>query len=112
MKYFALLALTASTLCAAQYQACLIVTQTGDLICGKPQDRQGAEMQALVYNATAQGQVVAWTRKVPKHYKPAAEQQPSAPVIVLPSQPSDGPDGPQPQQQGKPLGATRGVAGE
>lgn len=83
--------LMCSALCAAgQWQTCGIVTNSGDLVCGTPQSRQSAEMQALIYNTISQGAFIAWARPVPKG-KHKTKPQPGSPVITpekLPAQPS------------------------
>lgn len=115
MKYLGLMAVMASALCAAQYQACIIFTQTGQSMCHEPESKQSAATRALIYNATSQGQVVAWTRKAPKgsnKSKPQEGQPSQGPVIIIPGQPDDAPDGAQPLQQGKPKSEAHRVSGE
>lgn len=66
MKYITIIILVTMSLvgCAGRrYQACAIATKTGEIVCGIPQTRQGAEMKALVVNATSEGQAVAWTQR-------------------------------------------------
>jgi hypothetical protein len=90
MKKLAALLLCASGLTAAQYQVCILVTQSGEVICGQPQSKQGADLQALAYSAVSQGQVVAWTRKVPKgKNKTKPQEAPQPPQVpTAPAQPS------------------------
>jgi len=44
-----------------RYQVC-VASQTGEIGCLAPQDHHGAELKALVVNATAQGAAVAWVQ--------------------------------------------------
>ena len=63
----ALLAATCLLLAACggrRWQACAINSGSGEILCGTPQTRDGAELKALAINATAGGQAAAWSQRV------------------------------------------------
>ena len=83
MKKLALAVLfSALALAGDKYQVCGIMPQTGEVICGGPKNRQGAELAALAFNAVSHGQFVAWVQRIPKVKK--AKPSPPAEVPALP----------------------------
>ena len=57
-----------------QWQTCGLLTKSGEIHCMVPQDRRGAELKALAYNAASGGEVIAWAQKV--QHPPTADPAP------------------------------------
>ena len=93
MKILALMGLMCTALWAGDnYQTCGLVVASGEVICGDAKNRQGAELQALAYNALAHGQFVAWVQRIPKgkhKVTPQTDTQPQSPAEGQPSVPTD-----------------------
>lgn len=64
MKKLLVLGLLALQGCAVrQYQVVMLATKSTEIFYGTPKNHVDADKQALVINATGQGEVVAWVQR-------------------------------------------------